>query len=164
MVRDAYRTSRNLVTPQERANQIAALFDPRKVEDQRRVVTAQVRVRQGQGLFRKELLEAYGGRCAMTGYDAVDAVEAAHIVSYRGPVTNHPSNGLLLRADMHSLFDLGLVAIDAEDPADLRIIVDRDLKATAYAKFEGTRLRTPSDPALCPSTEALRVHRDLSGI
>lgn len=41
-------------------------------------------------------------------------MEAAHIRPYRGKKDNHPSNGLLLRADIHTLFDLNLVAIDPE--------------------------------------------------
>lgn len=50
----------------------------------------------------------------MSGSTVVETLEAAHIVPYQGPGTNHSLNGLLLRADLHTLFDLGLLAIAAE--------------------------------------------------
>ncbi|MDZ7808966.1 MAG: HNH endonuclease signature motif containing protein [Arhodomonas sp.] len=51
--------------------------------------------------FGETLIEAYEGRCAITGCNMLDVLEAAHIHPYRGDATNHPSNGLLLRADLH---------------------------------------------------------------
>ena len=50
-------------------------------------------------------MDAYGGRCAITGYDVEEALQAAHIVPYLGPQSNTVNNGLLLRADVHNLFD-----------------------------------------------------------
>ena len=52
----------------------------------------------------------YEGKCAVTGCDVPDVLQAAHIFPYMGPETNHPSNGLL-RADIHTLFDLGLIEL-----------------------------------------------------
>ncbi|WP_200883691.1 HNH endonuclease [Archangium violaceum] len=52
---------------------------------------------------------AYGGRCALTDCEEPRVLEAAHIFPYHGPQTNHVTNGLLLRADLHVLFDLGLL-------------------------------------------------------
>ena len=69
-------------------------------------------IRRGQPAFRAALLAAYGGRCAITGCDVEDVLEAAHISPYSGPSSSHASNGLLLRADIHTLFDCGLVAFD----------------------------------------------------
>jgi hypothetical protein len=153
-----------LVTPQQRANEIATYFDPRGIEDARRATVATIYRRQGQPGFRARLLNAYGGRCSVTGYDAADALEAAHIVPYRGPVTNHPSNGLLLRSDLHSLFDLGLVAVDTRAPGQCFLLMDANLRSTAYSKFSGVKLNLPADPALQPSVEALRIHREMAGI
>src|SRR5690606_9685478 len=64
------------------------------------ILTA-VAQRQGQASFRAQILEAYGNRCALTGYKAVAVLEAAHIVPYRGEHTHRVDNGLLLRADIH---------------------------------------------------------------
>jgi HNH endonuclease len=62
--------------------------------------------------FRKKLIAAYRGRCAVTDCDAYDALEAAHILPYRGPAFDHVTNGLLRRADIHTLFDLNLIGIE----------------------------------------------------
>jgi putative restriction endonuclease len=125
-----------------------------------RVMASIVR-RQGQPAFRQLLLGAYGGRCAVSGYDASPALEAAHIVPYNGPRTNAPENGLLLRADFHTLFDLGLVAVDTSEMA---LLVADDLKNTAYRQFEGRRLHVPQDVRFTPSVDRLDVHREWAGI
>lgn len=62
-------------------------------------VLAEVRQRLGQTEFRASLINAYNGRCAVTHYNAVDALEAAHIIPYCDAESNDPSNGLLLRAE-----------------------------------------------------------------
>lgn len=56
------------------------------------------------------VLDAYGGQCAITGSDAGPALEAAHPRPYRGVDSNVISDGLPLRGDIHTLFDLGLLA------------------------------------------------------
>jgi hypothetical protein len=53
--------------------------------------------RRGQPQFRERLLAIYDGRCAISGCNAVEALEAAHISPYKGRHTNHPQNGLLFR-------------------------------------------------------------------
>ena len=88
---------------------------PESMEDARRRIEATIVLRQGQGAFRDSLLEAYGCRCAISGCDVPEALEAAHIIPYKGEHTNVVVNGLLLRADLHTLFDLGLIAIDTAD-------------------------------------------------
>ena len=55
---------------------------------------------------------AYGGRCCVTGCDVAEALDAAHIDPFNNQSHDHPANGLLLRKDLHSLFDRGLMAID----------------------------------------------------
>jgi predicted restriction endonuclease len=134
-------------------------FDPDAREDGRQRVVAAVVRRQGQPRFRRLLLQAYAGRCAMSGFDAEPALEAAHIVSYRGSQTNHPANGLLLRADLHDLFDLGLVAVDT---ASMRVALAKDLAGTMYESLAGHRLHVPADGNLRPSVEALDRHRERS--
>jgi hypothetical protein len=130
------------------------------VDARTRAITAVVR-RQGQVEFRQRLLAAYGRRCAVTGCDAVDALEAAHIGPYRGPHTNHLSNGLLLRADIHNLFDLGLLAVDT---ATMTLILAPALFATVYAELAGCPLHLPSEVHLGPNKEALDTHRHHAGL
>ena len=123
-------------------------------------VVATIVLREGQKEFRDTLLAAYANRCAMTRYDAPQALEAAHIVPYQGPRTNEPSNGLLLRGDLHTLFDYGLVAADT---GKMKLILKEELAKTNYASLQGTNLALPGDPAFQPSPVLLTKHREWAG-
>jgi hypothetical protein len=133
-------------------------FDPDSVNDDRQRALRAIRLRRGQSAFRATLLEAYGRRCAITGCAVEDVLEAAHITPYRGKLTNHVSNGLLLRADLHTLFDCGLIAIE---PATRTIVVADALKASSYAKLAGRALRQPIDAANSPSKRNLERRHNL---
>lgn len=87
--------------------------DPDLIEDERTRQVREVVARQGQDKWRSDLFVVYGGVCAVTGWDVPQALEAAHIYPYLGTVTNTVSNGLLLRRDVHSLFDAGLLTISS---------------------------------------------------
>lgn len=125
-------------------------------QDEREKVRASVVRRRGQAAFRRKLIAAYGGRCAVTGTDVLPALDAAHISPYAGPASDHIENGLLLRADIHALFDLGLFAID---PPTMRCLLDTSLASTAYADLKGRKLRLPADDSKRPSPMALEGHR-----
>jgi hypothetical protein len=111
--------------------------------------------RQGQPNFRNRLLEAYGSRCAVTGTDVPEVLQAAHIEPYDGMPTNVVSNGLLLRADIHDLFDRGLVWV----ADNFKISLDKRLHDTEYGKFHGRKLWLPSDVADRPDPKRLAKHR-----
>lgn len=71
-----------------------------------------IKSRRGQASFRNALLQAYSQTCFITGCKTEHVLEAAHIVPH-GDETNYcVFNGLLLRADIHTLFDLELLSID----------------------------------------------------
>jgi putative restriction endonuclease len=97
--------------------------------------------RRGQQTFRNHLIQAYDGRCAISGCGVLDVLEAAHIVPYLGPATNKVSNGLLLRADLHTLFDCGLIGID---PATLTVVVAKRLLGGEYGALQGVPIAMPS--------------------
>ena len=122
--------------------------------DARHRIYRQIVARQGQADFRAALLEAYRGQCAITGFDAKPALEGAHLRPYRGPESNVVTNGLLLRADIHTLFDLDLLAVD---PATRTIAVSKLLAATQYEALSGTRLADPSKERQRPNQEALEI-------
>ena len=136
-------------------------FDHSSATDQRQKAIAEVVRRRGQAKFRKALLGAYQSKCAITGCDAVEALEAAHIAPYRGDYSDHVQNGLLLRADLHSLFDLGLVSID---PATMKVIIATELIGTTYGALAGLSVSLPPDFKHRPSGEALAKHLEWSGI
>jgi hypothetical protein len=129
-------------------------FNPFDVKDGRKQIEQMVTLRQGQPAFRKTLMKAYEGRCAITGCTIPDVLEAAHISPYLGELTNHVTNGLLLRADMHTLFDRGLIKIDRE----YRIIASDDVRTAYQLPLEIT---PPTEPTLHPNRDALDIkHRE----
>jgi hypothetical protein len=131
-------------------------FEPDSIEDARDRVFAEITRRRGQDLFRRRLVRAYNGKCAITGCAATVALEAAHIVPYRGHETNRVDNGLLLRADIHTLFDLGFIGID---PDTRRILVSSALHKTEYDDLEGRLLAEPRDRRCRPDISALQWRR-----
>ena len=138
---------------------VPPMFDPSMIEDGRERVAREIAIRRGQVIFRRSLLDSYGC-CAMTGCSVEAAIEGAHIVPYQGPGTNHVTNGLLLRGDVHTLFDLGLLAVDSDT---LTILVAPQLNGTDYESLRGQPLRIGKS-STSPSKEALQVHRKLAGI
>lgn len=139
---------------------VVDLFSPSSAVDERARVIAQVVQRRGQPQFRSKLLVAYERECAISRCDAAQALEACHIFPYLGPRTNHVSNGLLLRADIHTIFDLGLIAIN---PASLRIEVSRLLIKSSYGQLKDSILRLPKDKDDEPNRDCLAAHREWAG-
>ncbi len=105
--------------------------------DRRQVVMRQIRLRRGQHQFRQALRMRYGDQCMITGCQLLDIIEAAHISPYRGDNDNHLENGLLLRTDLHTLFDLDLLGIN---PESLQVQFHPAALATGYDIFEGKLL------------------------
>ena len=128
-------------------------FDPQNLSDARQKVIAEIVRRRGQPKFRSELLKAYGMRCAVTGCEVISVLEAAHIISYLGSDTNHVTNGILLRADIHTLYDLGDLRIDSSGIVHL----DDSLMQSIYAQYAGSKARLPADTAKAPNPGALAV-------
>jgi len=134
-------------------------FVPLAVDERARILTP-AHERLGQGAFKAELLAAYDG-CAVTGEHSRPVLDAAHIQPYLGPVSNHPQNGLLLRADLHRLFDAGYVTVTP----DLRLEVSPRLReefdnGKVYYDRHGQPIRVPDDPSRAPSPAALRWHNE----
>ncbi len=123
--------------------------------DERSRREASVVQRLGQEDFRRRLLEAYGSRCPVTGCRVIAALQAAHIVPYLGPNSNHVANGLPLRADVHNLFDLFLLSVD---PDTMEIRVAPSLSRSEYRELEQKPLSLPKNDRLGPSREALLCH------
>jgi putative restriction endonuclease len=145
-----------LTTTQDLTSQAAPdIFEPASITDERTKTMAAIVRRQGAPQFRRLLMEAYAGRCAITGCDAEPALEAAHIIAYLGPRTNSAQNGILLRADLHTLFDRGLLGID---PRAMQVCLHPSLRTTAYASLHGKSVELPRHTANWPSREALRRH------
>jgi len=134
------------------SNSFTRPFDPENLEDGRKKIAREINVRQGQPKFRKDLLKAYNYQCAISGCEIQSILEAAHILPYKGKDTNHVQNGILLRADLHTLFDLQLISIDSET---YTIGIDDSLKDSEYQIYNGKKLNLPKEIGSQPSKEAL---------
>jgi putative restriction endonuclease len=110
--------------------------------------------RLGQPQFRDRVLAAYEDRCAFTGTRCREALEAAHIQPFISLASNHVQNGLALRKDVHALFDLGLLSVNAEG----RIAVSKFLNGTEYEVLRDRHLHLPNLGRDRPSRLALEVH------
>jgi len=131
-------------------------FNPKNVEDGRTKTYGYIARRRGGKKFRDNLLKAYGGYCAITKCNLKDALEACHIIPYKGPDTDHVTNGVLLRADLHILFDLKLFAIDADEK---KVLLAPHLKGSAYDFLDGANVLLPAEEVCKPNREALAMHR-----
>ncbi len=136
-------------------------FDPKSTKDGRERIVETITKRRGHPQMRQSLLAAYDYTCAVTGCNAPDALEAAYIIPYRGKYTHHSSNGLLLRADIHTLFDLGKIAVDTRM---MTLVIADELLETSYRILANRPLRYPKEDSQRPSTEALDLHRRLVGL
>lgn len=145
--------SERAVRKQARKLDVQGEFDDENEADGRERLDKSIAVRRGQPRFRADLIAAYDGKCAITGCDAVEALEAAHILPYMGAHSHHCKNGLLLRADLHTLFDLGHLQID---PDTCCVMLGPRLRGTQYEALEGLRVREPVTRAARPSPKALR--------
>ncbi|WP_434988762.1 HNH endonuclease [Xanthomonas melonis] len=128
-----------------------ASLAPLDVEVDRKRVEQVLRViRDGQADFRKRLIEHYGAVCMVTGTAHAAVIDAAHITPYNGTSTNALSNGLLLRKDIHALFDAGLLVVSPS----LVISVSSTLSDACYRDLHGRPLRLLAPSKI--STNALR--------
>lgn len=116
--------------------------------------------RVGQGAFRVAVTDAYGRRCAVTQEHTLPVLEAAHIRPFSAGGPHDVRNGLLLRADLHILFDRGYVTVDEQE----RFVVSRRLatewhNGKDYYSRQGSRIVVPSVLEERPSQEYLEWHR-----
>ncbi len=120
------------------------------------------RARLGQGAFRVLVTDAYTRRCAITGERTLPALEAAHIKPFAKSGPNVTANGLLLRSDLHKLFDSGYLSVTP----DLSVEVSRKIKeefdnGRDYYVLHGRKLAVvPATEKERPSVQYLEWHNN----
>ena len=120
-----------------------------------------IQPRLGQGGFRLVVTDAYRRRCAVTGERTLPVLDAAHIHPYSEGGPHRVSNGLLLRRDLHKLFDDGYVTVSP----DLRFEVSRRIRddyenGRVYYALQGKEIRVPVNPRQQPDDSALVWHNE----
>jgi HNH endonuclease len=114
--------------------------------------------RPEQAKFRSELFGVYNGACAVTGCSIPEALQAAHLETLDGKDINDPCNGILLRADIHELFDAGLLSLSRDG---LELETSELLTDDYYLGFKGAPVFRP--PSFAPSETHIDAHRRTSG-
>jgi putative restriction endonuclease len=122
---------------------------------------ALTRPRLGQNSFRVAILDTYQRRCSVTGERTLPVLEAAHIRDFAELERHSINNGLLLRSDLHKLFDKGYVTVDP----DYHFVVSQRIKeewenGREYYAMHGREIRLPAKPIDVPSLEFLRWHNE----
>ncbi|MGK3969256.1 HNH endonuclease [Sorangium sp. So ce118] len=120
-----------------------------------------VRPRLGQGTFRLSVTDAYAKACAVTEEHSLPVLEAAHIRPYSKDGSHDVENGLLLRTDIHRLFDQGYVTVTPEHRFEVsrRLREDYSNGRTYYA-MHGKQIHLPSRASDRPSRSLLSWHND----
>jgi putative restriction endonuclease len=117
--------------------------------------------RLGQGSFRLMVTDLYKCRCAFTGSPVLHVLDAAHIRPYGRGGNHQPQNGILLRQDLHTLFDRGYVTVTP----DFRIEVSRRIKeefnnGREYYALHGNTVNVPQQESFRPDRSLLLWHAD----
>ena len=137
-------------------------FTPEEVAEQgeRYGTPGLVRPRLGQGLFSLAVRDAYQGACAVTHEHSLPVLEAAHIKPYSCGGEHRVSNGILLRRDLHSLYDRGYVTVTPD--YDFRVgdrLRDEFNNGRSYYSLHGARIDLPQDSTMRPGRELLDWHQ-----
>ncbi len=120
-----------------------------------------IQQRLGQGIFRVAVMEAYSRSCAITREHSLPVLEASHIKPYSQEGPSEVSNGLLLRADLHRLFDQGYLTVTPEMKVEVspRLKLDYDNGRTYYP-LHGTTIVVPQSDAEKPNKILLGWHNE----
>jgi putative restriction endonuclease len=120
-----------------------------------------VRPRLGQGTFRASVLDAYGRACAATHEHSLPALEAAHIRPYEEEGPHDVRNGILLRADVHKLFDRGYLTVSEDYKIEVSPRLKQDFdNGKSYYPLHGSRIHLPTSSADSPAREFLVWHQE----
>jgi putative restriction endonuclease len=117
--------------------------------------------RLGQGSFRLIVTDSYDRRCAFTNSPVLHVLEAAHIRPYSSGGTHAPSNGILLRQDLHTLFDRGYMTVTPSHQIEVSPQIREEFhNGKEYYRLHGEIMRLPKYGDRQPSSDFLRWHND----
>ncbi|MFA5621619.1 MAG: HNH endonuclease [Thermovirgaceae bacterium] len=117
--------------------------------------------RLGQGAFRIMVTDAYERRCAVTNEKVLPVLEAAHIKPYGAGGEHKLDNGLLLRSDLHLLFDRGYVTVTPDHHLEVsRKIREEFENGRDYYALQGKKIWIPTEPSKCPGILNLTWHNE----
>ena len=118
-------------------NGTGGVFETRRIKR-----WAEIDTRLDQQKFRRLIAERDGLTCAITGSQTASVLDAAHLDKRASGGSDDPANGIILRADIHRLFDNDLLAID---PVTRRVLVSGQVDDTEYRLLDGKAVNTGAD-------------------
>ena len=117
--------------------------------------------RLGQGSFRLIVTDSYNKRCAFTNSPVLHVLEAAHIRPYGLGGTHAPTNGLLIRQDLHTLFDRGYMTVTPDRHIEVSSRIKQEFEnGKEYYALHGKLIRLPQMSDRQPSAEFLEWHNE----
>ena len=120
-----------------------------------------IQPRLGQGSFRASVLDAYGRSCAVTTEHSLPALEASHIKPFAQEGPHDVKNGILLRADLHRLFDQGYITVTTEHRIEVSPALKSDFSnGKSYYPLHGQAIHVPPDVGLAPAKEFIEWHNE----
>jgi len=120
-----------------------------------------VHPRLGQGLFSIAVREAYGGACAVTREHSMPVLEAAHIKPYGLGGEHRIDNGILLRRDLHSLYDRGYVTVTPDYVFRVGDRLREEFSnGRSYYEMNGTGIVLPANAGWRPDRDKLAWHAE----
>ncbi len=146
----------------------ARVAQPMPVEDESVGIAAEkygkpqvVLPRLGQGAFRIIVADSYARRCALSSSHILHILEAAHIRPYASGGTHSPVNGLLLRQDIHTLFDRGYITVTPEYKVEVSGRIKEEFNnGLEYYAMHGKSIHLPEVEQFRPSQEQLEWHNE----
>ena len=120
-------------------------------------------MRIGQGAFRVLITDAYSRKCAITGEKTLPVLEAAHIKAYAESGPHAISNGLLLRSDMHKLFDAGYITITKDHKVEISKRIREEFEnGKEYYQYHGKELlNLPERQLNKPDSKFIEWHNNI---
>jgi len=120
-----------------------------------------VQARLGQGTFRVLVTDAYKRRCAFTGSPVLHVLDAAHIQPYGKEGPHRVQNGILLRQDVHTLFDRGYITVTPKYRVEVSHRIKEEFaNGHEYYSEHGKLIALPDEESLRPSSEFLSWHNE----
>lgn len=119
------------------------------------------RARLGQGTFRVLVTDAYKRRCAFSGSPVLHVLDAAHIRPYGDEGPHDVRNGILLRQDVHTLFDRGYITVTPKYRVEVSHRIKEEFaNGHEYYSEHGKLIALPDAESLRPSSEFLGWHNE----
>jgi len=120
-----------------------------------------MRLRLGQGAFRLAVTAAYGRSCAVTKEHSLPVLEAAHIRPFSDEGPHEITNGLLLRSDLHRLFDRGYVTVTPDHRLEVSPLLKEHFdNGHSYYPLHGQALALPHRAEHQPRPDWLQWHNE----